>query len=146
MGKRGPKPQVAGKFPVSDTVPQPPDWLAGEALRKWHETLKHLTEIGTVGAVDSTALTRYCTEWAQWVDCQATIEMRGLTQTTHMENQGDITKPSPEFTIAKELSTQMKKFEDSMGMNASSRYGMKVTPKKKVVNPLEELRNALKTG
>lgn len=146
MGRRGPKPNIAGKFPVCESTPQPPGWLQGEAMKKWNEAVTKLTEIGTIGAVDSTALTRYCQQWAQWVDCQAILAMEGMTMTFEMEGQGTITKPRPEFAIAEKLATQMKKFEDSMGMNASSRHGMKVTPKKKVTNPLEELRAALKSG
>jgi P27 family predicted phage terminase small subunit len=62
-----------GKRPANPQEPQPittgiepPAWMTGDALEKWHDLVPRLLALGILGNTDIDALVRYCVTWVEW--------------------------------------------------------------------------------
>lgn len=60
--------------------PEPPDFLAGEALDLWHRTVPELQRLQLTKHVDAPALAAYCLAWQRLVQAQRLLDEEGLMQ------------------------------------------------------------------
>jgi P27 family predicted phage terminase small subunit len=147
MGKRGPKKtptnilKIRGSSLVKDRpknepipvagMPEPPEWVQGEALAEWNRKAPLLYEQGTLTLVDGNALGAYCV--AHEIVYQALEGCRnkktgklGLIQKT---TNGNITQ-SCLMALVKTGLRDMNRFAAELGMTAVGRTGINV-PKPK---------------
>lgn len=154
MGMRGPKPtpsaikqargtyradRASAKEPVAAGKPVCPQWLGDDAKREFRRVMKILSEMGVTGRVDANALTRYAVLWVRWRAAEQMIAKTGETLPLRDEN-GKIRylQQSPYVAIARSLSEQLGRLEDSFGMNPSSRSRLNVSTL--AVNPSENTK------
>ena len=94
MGKRGPKAEPTalkmakgnpGRRPLNSRepippgdLPEPPDWIKGEAREHWFGVAKGLAELQLLTAIDGPAFAAYCTTWARWREAERDIDAHGL--------------------------------------------------------------------
>lgn len=151
MGIRGPKPlpsaikQARGTFradraaanePIAAGKPVCPQWLGDDAKREFRRVMKWLAEMGVTGRVDANALTRYSVLWVRWRSAEQMIAKTGEVFPLKDENgKLKYLQQSPYVAIARSLSEQLGRLEDSFGMNPSSRSRLNVTTS--AVNPTE---------
>lgn len=143
MGMRGPKPvpsavkQARGTFradraatnePVATGKPLCPQWLGEDAKREFRRVMKMLGDMGVTGRVDTNALTRYAVLWVRWRAAEQMIAKTG--EVFPMRDDAGKVKylqQSPYVAIARSLSEQLGRLEDSFGMTPSSRSRLNVS-------------------
>ena len=85
-------------------LPDPPDWLLGAALIKWHELAPNLHKCGILSVVDADALAMYCSLWAKW--CV-------LAQRDQLSKE--------ESRMFKELGREVRTYQEMLGLTPGSR-------------------------
>ena len=147
MGKRGPKKtptnilKLRGSERAKDRpknepipkqgMPQPPEFLGGEALAEWGRKAPLLYEQGTLTLIDDTALAAYCEAYALYVEALDEcydVEL-GRTRMLVKRANGDEVK-NPVLLILNRARSQMIKLAAEFGMTPSGRTGINV-PKPK---------------
>ena len=64
-GNPGQRPLPGREPQVPAVVPDPPTWLEGEALTKWHEVSTNMAGLGILTRLDRDVLTVYCETWGR---------------------------------------------------------------------------------
>lgn len=146
MGSRGIQPKP--KQPIGECKPpEKPNWLTGEASKRWDVVVPQLLEMKTVQESDANVLARYCVAWEHWQDCQVVLATEGLTYELEMKGQGIIVKERPEAKLSRDLENIMFKIESAFGMNANSRKKLATEqPQEKKKSALERLTALTLTG
>lgn len=146
MGKRGPKPaptslKIARGNPSKENLDdrvkreprpptdgiEPPAWVTGVALEKWHDVLPRLQAMKCVSAADIETLARYCVLHEQWVKYLDQMR-RGLDVLVMRDSDGKVKymQSSPAATMFLKLGQQMLRIEQEFGLTPSSRSGISV--------------------
>lgn len=143
MGKRGPKPQPSviklargnpGKKKVNKNEPlptcdniEPPDYLQGKSLEKWHELKRHLTKMGVMTDADVETLARYCTMYEQWIKYLDQVR-RGLDVLVIRDDSGKVKymQSTPAAVRLDKLAVSMLRIEQEFGLTPSARSGLSV--------------------
>lgn len=105
------EPQPANK------IPDPPEILAGEALKEWGRITLELDQLGLLTELDRTELAMYCQAYGRWIKYERIIAEKGeLYKTTN----GNV-QTSPAMWVANKAMEQCHKFLTEFGMTPSSR-------------------------
>ena len=139
MGKRGPKTEPTalkiakgnpGRRPLSSRepippgdLPEPPDWLQGEAREHWFGVAKGLGELQLLTSIDGPAFAAYCTTWARWREAERDIDTHGLFEVT----RGQL-KARAAFAVSRDLLIAVNKYQREFGLTPSSRSSIEVEP------------------
>ena len=119
-------------------VDEPPEYLKGLALQRWHELFPLLSQVAVITASDTEALGRLCELYRQWREVRDFLEINGLTYPI-INDKGE-TKyiaARPEVSIHKTLVQQMRQLEQDFGLSPTSRAGLKVAQPHEA-DPLDE--------
>jgi len=99
-------------------VPEPPAFLATEALEEWCRITPLLVKLGIISQIDRTALAAYCQTYGRWAQAEAAIIKAGLLSKTI---NGNIIQ-SPLLGIANRAMEIMRSYLAEFGMTPASRY------------------------
>ena len=146
MGKRGPKKtptnilRLRGSRRADDRpknepqprrgMPEPPDYLQGEALAEWHRKAELLYEQGTLTLVDDTILAAYCLAYELMLvaleECrkEGQDKLKIITKTVNCN-----TIQFPALGVYRTALKDMIKFAAELGMTPSGRTGINVPDK-----------------
>lgn len=111
-------------------APEPPEWIDGAALEKWHDMVAQLEPLGLVTTIDRDALARYCDTWAWWRKCREFVMKHG--DSYPIKNSDGSIKYLvifPQVGQANKLAAQLGKLEQEFGLTPSSRSRVSVTTK-----------------
>lgn len=141
MGKRGPKPEPTvlkiakgnpGKRAINKREPkppsdgiEPPEYLAGKSLEKWHEVVPQLKMMGVMTDADVEVIARYCTMHEQWLKYLDQVR-RGLDVLVIRDESGKVKymQSTPAATMLMKLATSMLRIEQEFGLTPSARTGI----------------------
>lgn len=156
MGKRGPRPEPTvlkmakgnpGKRAKNKREPQPktdgiepPEYLSGKSLEKWHELKPQLVEMGVLTNADVETLARYCTMHEQWLKYLEQVR-RGLDVLVIRDDSGKVKymQSTPAAVRLDKLAVSMLRIEQEFGLTPSARSGIVANePKKQNENPLSK--------
>ena len=140
MGKRGPKPtptrilKMRGTFrrdrrpkvelTPEPAVPDPPEWLAGDALVEWQRITPELARLGILTKLDLAALAGYCQAWGQWVAAQAKLAAIGPV----VKAPSGYPILNPWLTISNKALQQVQRLAAELGLTPSARTRIEVNP------------------
>lgn len=141
MGRRGPKPEPTiiklakgnpGKRRINKAEPkpstdgiEPPEYLAGKSLEKWHAIIPQLRDMGVMTVSDVETIARYCTMWEQWLKYLDQCR-RGLDVLVIRDESGKVKymQSTPAATMQQKLATSMLRIEQEFGLTPSARTGI----------------------
>jgi len=143
MGRRGPKPAPRalkllrgnpGKRPLdpgevaalkASGGPQPPEWLAGEALAEWNRRAPQLAELGVIGAIDQAVLALYCQAWERYLEAKRALGRKSRV----VKPRGGNPYTSPLVTQVRDALADVIKLARELGLSPSARSGLKIEAK-----------------
>lgn len=158
MGLRGPRPtpsavkhargtyradRAAGNEAVPLGLPKVSTWLRQypDAVKEFRRLVKELAALGLAGSIDANALTRYCVLWVRWRQAEDAIKRDGyVIEVKGKDGEVKTVIPSPYVGIARSLSEQLDRLEQSFGMNPSARSRIDVTPPAPTDAPVDKSR------
>jgi len=118
-----------GKRPLSRKEPKPtarvpkcPDWLDGEAKKKWKELVPELSRLKLLTIVDGDALATYCQAWAEFR--QATEELR--KESRYITLESGYVQSHPAVAQQRSAWATLKTFAALFGLDPSSRSKLSV--------------------
>jgi P27 family predicted phage terminase small subunit len=141
MGQRGrPKQPTAlrilrgnpGKRPIPENEPQPaadaiepPAWVTGPALDKWHEVVPKLVAMGLMTNADTDTIGHYCVTFVEWLKHLGLCQ-RGADIIVMKDEAGKVryAQVSPSATLVHKMGAQLLKIAREFGMTPSSRTGI----------------------
>ncbi len=98
-------------------IPDPPDFLEGEALAEWNRMAPQLEKLSLISEVDRTAFAAYCKLYTRWVEAEAELEQSNLlVKTTH----GNVIQ-NPLVGIVNTALVNMLKYLTEFGMTPAAR-------------------------
>lgn len=135
MGSRGPKPtptailDLRGSKRASDRpdlrvhpeLPDPPEWLLGEALAMWHELAPMLYHAKVLTKRDRNALARYCRLWHRWRQAEEKVDQIGMMLVAKDKDGNVEIRRNPVAIEARNLAAMLDRMEASFGLNPASR-------------------------
>jgi P27 family predicted phage terminase small subunit len=140
VGQRGPAPQPTvlkyirgnpGKRPLNDSEPKPdeiadvqcPDWLSGDAKKKWERVYPVLRSMRMLTVADEESLARYCALWAEWKRHYDFSRQPGGDIYTLMDAEGNVRYMSPtaQTSLMLKLTPLLLRLEQEFGLTPSSR-------------------------
>jgi P27 family predicted phage terminase small subunit len=144
MGARGPKPlptaikKARGTFrpdrapsnePRATGRPAVPDWLTAEEQSEFRRLSSELRKMGVIGKVDAAVLARYIRTWRRWRQAEQQVEKIGMV-TLIKDAKGGVSSvvQSPYVKIASQLSGQLDRLEQVLGLTPSARSRLEVSP------------------
>ncbi|MBY0442055.1 MAG: phage terminase small subunit P27 family [Mycobacteriaceae bacterium] len=98
-------------------APQPPEWLAGEALAEWERIAPGLEQLDLLKTADRAMLAVYCETWARFVDAVAEYKRHGLALTN--PDSGRVGK-NPVVAIAEVAASQLRVYASEFGLTPAS--------------------------
>lgn len=147
MGKRGPRPEPtvlkiakgnpgkrrlnrAEPTPPADAI-QPPVWLAGASLEKWHDVVPKLVSMGVMTNADIDTLARYCTMYEQFLKYLGEVR-QGNDVLVIRDEAGKVKymQSTPAATMLTKLAASMLRIEQEFGLTPSARTGIATTQSK----------------
>lgn len=146
MGKRGPPPEPSilkyirgnpSKEKLNDAEPtpdlamptlQPPEYLDGDALRKWQHVVPVLARSRVMTEADAETIGRYCALWAEWKKNYEIVKQNGDVFTI-FENDPDspgkrrvkYMQSTPYAVHMAKLAVLLLRIEQEFGLTPSSR-------------------------
>lgn len=140
MGKRGPAPEpsilryIRGNpsiHPLNSDEPtpdlidpgiDPPEWLEGVALKKWHQVVPVLSEMRVMTVADVEPVARYCALWEQWKRNYDAVRA-GLDVIRFKDKAGEVKhlQVSPYASQMTKLAGLLLRIEQEFGLTPSSR-------------------------
>ena len=151
MGQRGPKRQPSRlqelrgnpgnrkrikEAKPSTTAQQPPAFLQGASLEKWHQLSAILEPMGLLTDCDRDVLAMHCIYHELYLVALADVQKEGQVMQFHSTKQGrPITMIHPQLTAMNKLEALMLKTAAHFGMTPSSRLDV---PPLQVHDPLAE--------
>lgn len=146
MGRRGPPPQPTalkilrgnpGHRPLNEDEPQPPadaieppSYLQGVSLEKWHEVVKKLVDMSLMTNADVDTVARYCVMYERYHKYLDQVR-RGLDVLVMREESGRVRymQITPAATMLAKLDEQMLRVEREFGFTPASRSEIQTSPK-----------------
>lgn len=145
MGKRGPKKTPTAILKIRGTrranerpdrvvvaeMPEPPNWLAGEALEEWNELAPLIFNANMLTLRDRGALARLCKMRVQYRQCIEFTDKYGMCFHGKDKDGNLVTKRHAEAIEARNLATIIARLEAAFGLEPSARAtaGMSTEPK-----------------
>ena len=101
----------------------PPSWLEGPALVKWHELAPQLVTAGVARNLDVDSLARYCWTWHQWQKHSRLCERGADVLVMKDESTGKVryAQVAPSATLVVKYGAILARLESEFGMTPSSR-------------------------
>jgi P27 family predicted phage terminase small subunit len=139
MGKRGPPPQPSilryirgnpSKDPLNENEPtpdllvsfDPPDWLEGLALKKWHEIVPVLVGMRVMTVADVEVVARYCALWEQWKHNYDHVkDGHGVLPIRDESGKIKYLQTTPYASQMRGIANQLLRIEQEFGLTPSSR-------------------------
>jgi P27 family predicted phage terminase small subunit len=146
MGRRGPPPQPTslrilrgnpGHRPLNESEPQPPadaieppSYLQGVSLEKWHDVVKKLEDMSLMTNADVDTIARYCVMYERYQKYLDQVR-RGLDVLVMREESGRVRymQITPAATMLSKLDEQMLRVEREFGFTPASRSEIQTSPK-----------------
>jgi P27 family predicted phage terminase small subunit len=146
MGSRGPRSQPTslrilrgnpGHRPLNEGEPQspadaiePPSYLQGASLEKWHEVVKKLEDMSLMTNADVDTIARYCVMFERYQKYLDQVR-RGLDVLVMREESGRVRymQITPAATMLAKLDEQMLRVEREFGFTPASRSEINASPK-----------------
>lgn len=107
-----------------DLAPQRPPWLSGLAAEEWDRIVPDLAAMGTVKAVDATALAAYCEAVARLRGALAAVAEHGMITT----DAGGAPHRNPAAGMARDASNEIRMWAREFGFTPSARSPLKAEP------------------
>lgn len=125
---RGRKRNKPEEFIEIDTaLPEPPEWLSGDARKEWDRLLPLLAELGLMTEIYGTALAELCTWYARAVKCEKELN-KGLK----IKLKNGYYQKKPEVAIAKDCWAAYNARAAQFAMNPKAWSALRLPqPKKK---------------
>jgi P27 family predicted phage terminase small subunit len=137
MGRRGPAPKPTSlrllhgdrKDRINTAEPRPrnmpperPGWLSALAAEEWDRIAPDLVAMGTVRAVDATALAAYCEAVARLRSALGAVAGHGLIVT----DVDGIPHRNPAAAMARDASNEIRLWAREFGLTPSARSPLRV--------------------
>jgi P27 family predicted phage terminase small subunit len=138
MGRRGPQPVptnlrlLRGETRPSrinraeprprELTPEPPEWLSAAAAEEWARVVPDLVTMGTVKAVDATALACYCEAVARFRAASQLVARAGLM----IKDRDGIIRKNPAVGQARDASAEVRAWARDFGLTPSARQPLRV--------------------
>jgi P27 family predicted phage terminase small subunit len=136
-GNPGHRPLNRNEPQLDAMLPDPPEWLDGEARARWDELAPQLEGAGLLTSIDAGALAAYCQVWARWRKAEEAIVQFGQVIKTPEKRDrkgrvisGGYPVQSPYIGIANKALSHVRALECEFGMTPSSRSRVKVAKAK----------------
>jgi P27 family predicted phage terminase small subunit len=133
-GNPGKRPLNSDEPEIVASLPEPPTYLAGEALEYWHEIATKLETHGLLTRIDASALAEYCVVWVRWRKAEREIEKHGQV----ILSPSGYPVQSPYVSIANKALSHVRAYESEFGMTPSSRSRVKVAKTKTTADKQRE--------
>jgi P27 family predicted phage terminase small subunit len=130
-----------GRRPLNDREPLPirtgeppiPDWLQSPlALEEWRRRIPELAQMGVVAPIDGTTCGAYCELFGRWRTAENAIAVMAandeLTGSLLIKTAGGGVAPNPLVWISANALNAMVKIGGLLGLDPSSRAGLKAPP------------------
>lgn len=115
--------RVTPSLPV-DADAKPPRWLSKEARKHWRTLVPALAQAGLLSRLDGAQLAQYCATQARWIEAQIHLNNEPLM----VAMPSGIVRPNAWFVVSNNLSAQLMRMGDVMGLNPAARARLKVDP------------------
>ena len=118
LNKAEPQPERGSR------VPAPPDYLTGEAVKKWRKLAGQLHRTGVLTDVDHDSLARYCVQYQRWIKAEKALAKDGEVVKTTKGNYVQ----NPWLAISNRSLAQLNQLAAEFGITPSSRTRVKANP------------------
>lgn len=130
MGKRGPAPESnvvrlrKGRPTLNvpqavPSVPDPPEWLAGDARDMWELVRPELERLELVGRIDLGVLAAYCHCWAMWRQHEVALAESPYTEGSMGQR---VRHPAHDMALAR--LKEMRQLAVQLGLTPAARQRM----------------------
>ena len=142
MGRRGPAPtpvelrvghRANPDYPSSNicnmpkpkkgSPPMPPN-MSEAAQAHWHKTLPILESMGVVTVADADVLYHYCETFVKWEENRQFVDEHGVSEI----GKDGRSFLRPEYRVFKDMSAEMHRLGDKLGLNPSARTRLEAKP------------------
>jgi len=111
--------------PQATGEPVAPSWMMAEAQAAWDQIIPALANMGVAKGVDANALSRYCTIFARWRECEEFLIRHGTTfPLKNSEGKLVEVKEFPQVGRSGRLADQLLRLEQQFGMTPSARANL----------------------
>ena len=112
---------------ISETVPEPPEYLQGEALAEWQRLAPELHALGLLTVADPHPFASYCILLARWIEAERALAAVGSL--TKVNRDGPVAHPL--VAIASNAARDMMAAAIQFGLTpaARRRLAASATPK-----------------
>jgi len=117
-----------GNRPLNTTEPKlpaspydPPDWLEGEARKKWNAEIKQYVDCGLLTTGDRDIFAMYCFEYTEWIRLKKKVSKVSETVTT----ANGAVQVNPLIYLAGKMRDRCIRMEAEIGITPSSRSRVK---------------------
>ena len=133
-GNPGHKPLPKDEPQPEITLPDPPDFLEGEALKEWNRITPELFKLKLMSEIDRTGVVVYCIAYDRYVSANRDIRTLGQIIAT---TNGNIIQ-NPAVGIANTAADLIRKFLVEYGMTPASRAKVSTPGKPKAKDGWED--------
>lgn len=109
---------------VESGVPEPPEWLAGDALAEWKRIVPQLVAAGLLTRLDRAALASYCSAWGDLCEANRTLQQFG---STYITERGVIVL-HPMLKVVERSRQALRAFASEFGLTPSARTRVDAKP------------------
>lgn len=142
MGDRGPAPTPAailkmrgswrakgrtGGIQPKTEIPLCPKWINNRARQAWKYIVPILNSLKVTTKLDRGAITRYCTTYAHWQECEEFLDKHGKAYTVkNPDGTPKGVEVFPQVAMAQKYSEILGKLEQQFGLTPSARTRIQV--------------------
>lgn len=101
--------------PFKRLAPEPPDFLAGEALDEWRRVVPELQRLELTKPLDRASLTAYCLTWQRLCQAQLEVARDGVLSTN---SQGVVRHPA--VAVVEAASKELRAWAHEFGLTPAS--------------------------
>ena len=121
-----------GNEPKSERAPKSPlcpRRLSAEAKKVWKEVVKQLGIMGILQIADMRMVARYCQQYVRWQRAYDFVMENGEGWPDMRDGKIVGVHKYPQTTVASQLSSDLHKFEDRLGLSPGARAGLAIENK-----------------
>lgn len=109
-------------------MPEPPAFLSDAARVEWEKLAVYLNDAGLLTIIDGNDFAMYCQLLAIWIECSQFIQENGMTYEVHDKLGNASHRRYPQMATLRELTPNILKLSDKLGMNPSARSRIQIDP------------------
>jgi len=102
---------------VTVARPRMPRTLVGEARAEWNRIVPELEAVGMLASIDRAVLIRYCTAWADWIECDALLQRSGKL----IKGQKNNLVRNPLLIVRSDLEAVLSDLGKQLGLSPGAR-------------------------